>query len=100
MSTPRCACGEKIAALEGALRLVPLNEWQALAEDDLLDLIDATVMLDFVEAVRDVLGGNTPEVTRRGERYRRALEEIVSPHLGVDNLTTAREIAAAALEGK
>ena len=41
--------------LRGALKLVP-DEWESLAEEDLLDLIDQGEMLAFIAAAREALG--------------------------------------------
>ena len=41
--------------LREALFIVPLDEWQEHANDDLLDLIDADVMCRFLDAARSAL---------------------------------------------
>lgn len=47
-------------AAEKALALVPLDEWEELANDDVLDLIDAGTMLAFLASARAVLAAVRP----------------------------------------
>lgn len=54
--------GGEALALD-ALRLVPLDEWEGFADADLLDLIDAETMHDFLRAARLALSCRNLPVT-------------------------------------
>jgi hypothetical protein len=52
------ALARRVAELEAALRLVPLDEWQEHANWDLLDLIESDQMHTFLTAARAALAGD------------------------------------------